>query len=146
MFNEPLAQTMMFRQFIKFSAVGVINTLVTLFTIFVCKSLLGVNPYVSNAIGYGVGLINSFVWNRRWVFDAASDGARRQIVFFLVGFAVCYVLQLIVVRSLMFTSLADVEVLIFGFTLSGYGIATIIGNVVYTITTFLFNRQVTFRR
>ena len=33
-----------------------------------------------------------------------------------------------------------------GFVLSGYGIATLFGSVVYTISNFLFNRFVTFRK
>lgn len=136
---------MIFRQLIKFATVGVINTFVTLCTIFICKSLLSINPYVSNAIGYGVGLVNSFLWNRRWVFDGRQGRMGRQGVLFLVGFALCYVVQLAVVSGLMLTSMADVEVLILGFTLSGYGIATIIGNIIYTIANFLFNRQLTFR-
>ena len=55
-------------QLAKYLLVGVMNTLITLVVIFVCKIYLHVNPYVSNALGYLAGLINSFLWNRRWVF------------------------------------------------------------------------------
>ena len=48
-------------QLIKYAIVGVMNTLITLGVIFVCKSILGVNPYVSNALGYVAGLLNSFI-------------------------------------------------------------------------------------
>ena len=45
-------------RFVKYCTVGALNTLLTLGVIFVCKSVLGVNPYVSNALGYVAGLIN----------------------------------------------------------------------------------------
>ena len=51
----------------KYVIVGCMNTAITLGVIFVCKSLLDVNPYLSNALGYIAGLINSFIWNKNWV-------------------------------------------------------------------------------
>lgn len=134
----------MLLQLIRFGIVGVINTLLTLTVIFVCKSLLGVNIYVANALGYGVGLLNSFVWNKRWVFK--SDGRyRREAVKFLVGFAVCYLAQFAVVYVLSSSNFVTVEVSVLGFVISGYGIATLIGNVMYTLCNFIYNRLVTFR-
>ncbi len=131
-------------RFIKYCIVGVLNTLVCLGTIFVCKSLLGVNEYVSNAIGYAFGVINSFLWNRKWVFQSHGR-LRRHAIVFLIGFGLCYFIQLGAIWLMMKTPLGPVEVNILGFVLSGYGIATIIGNVIYTVCNFLFNRLVTFR-
>ena len=48
-------------QFAKYFLVGVMNTLITFILIFVCKTFLGINEYVSNGIGYVGGLINSFI-------------------------------------------------------------------------------------
>ena len=79
-------------QFLKFIIVGGINTMVTLVTIFVCKSLLGVNPYLSNAIGYVAGVANSFLWNRSWVFRS-HGGFYREMAKFFIGFGICYALQ-----------------------------------------------------
>lgn len=55
-------------QFIKYGMVGAMNTLVTLGVIFICKTFLGWNLYLSNALGYIAGVINSFIWNKTWVF------------------------------------------------------------------------------
>ena len=132
-------------QFAKYAVVGVMNTLLTLMVIYICKSILDINPYVSNAIGYAVGLINSFLWNRTWVFGAKDGKIHRQAVKFLVGFCVCYVIQFFVVWCLNQSSFGKIEVDIMGFVLSGYGLATLIGNVVYTISNFLFNRLVAFK-
>jgi putative flippase GtrA len=131
-------------QFAKYAVVGVMNTLLTLGVIFVCKSLFGVNAYVSNAIGYLVGVINSFIWNRNWVFKSNGHFSR-QAVHFIIGFFVCYAVQFAVVWGLNQFTLKDIEVDIIFMTLSGYGIATLIGNVCYTVCNFIYNRLVTFK-
>lgn len=132
-------------QFVKYAVVGGMNTLLTLLVIFICKSLLEINPYVSNAIGYLFGVTNSFLWNRAWVFHAKQGKIHSQAVKFLVGFLICYIIQFAVVWSLNQSSFGKIEILILGFTLSGYGIATIIGNVVYTLCNFLYNRFIAFK-
>ncbi|MCM1318610.1 MAG: GtrA family protein [Bacteroides sp.] len=131
-------------QLVKYGVVGCLNTALTLGIIFVCKSFLGVDEYLSNALGYVAGFVNSFLWNRRWVFR--SDGRlRREAALFLCGFAVCYCVQFAVVWVLSRSPFGDME---YAFTdrivLSGYGIATLIGNVAYTLSNFIFNKVVTF--
>jgi putative flippase GtrA len=74
----------------KFLAVGVLNTFVGLGTIYLCKWLLGTGDVVSNMIGYAVGLINSFVWNRLWTFAhsaAVLPAAARFVVVFLIAYS-----------------------------------------------------------
>lgn len=130
-------------RFVKYCLVGVLNTLLTLGVILVCKSFLGVNPYVSNAAGYLVGVTNSFLWNKKWVFKSEA-GMGREAVKFLCGFAVCYALQFFVVWILNQSSFGDIEIDLNFFTLSGYGIATLIGNFTYTVANFIYNRLFTF--
>lgn len=143
-------------QFIKYLIVGAMNTLVTLAVIFVLKSLADINPYVANAAGYAAGLVNSFLWNRGWVFHS-SGKKLHEAVRFSIGFAACYMLQFACVWFLTTrTPLSDVIIEIplpYGkgiipeyFSLSGYGIATILAMGVYTVANFLYNRSVTFRR
>lgn len=133
-----------FVQLIKYGMVGVMNTLLTLGVIFVCKSMLGVNVYVSNALGYVVGVINSFLWNKRWVFRSGGK-YRRESFLFVLGFLICYGLQLLVVWMLNRSWFGEIELNVSAFVISGYGIATLIGNVVYTLANFIYNRLVTFR-
>lgn len=133
-------------QLIKYAIVGVMNTLLTLGVIFLCKSIIGVNPYVSNAIGYLIGLINSFLWNRQWVFHADDGRIHHQAARFLLGFFLCYGIQLLVVWLLNKSSFGEIEINISGFVLSGYGIATLIGNIVYTGCNFIYNRFVAFKK
>ena len=132
-------------QFLKYGLVGCINTAITLGVIFLCKSLLGINEYVANILGYTAGLINSFIWNKTWVFKS-KKGYRREAVKFGIGFGGCYGIQLLVVFLLNSSALGDMQWNILGvFTLSGYGVATLIGNVVYTLANFIYNRMVTFK-
>lgn len=130
-------------QFVKYCMVGVLNTLVCLGTIFICKSLFGINPYVSNALGYTVGVLNSFLWNRRWVF--CSHGRySREAIRFMLGCGLCYLAQLAVVMVLNQSNFGDYEFDLH-FVLSGYGVATLLGNVVYTLCNFVYNRLVVFK-
>lgn len=131
-------------QFVRFCVVGVLNTCVTLIVIYVCKSWLGVNPYLSNAIGYICGLINSFLWNKQWVFRSSS-GYRGEAARFAAGFALCYALQFLVVWAMSHGSFGEREFIIGPSVLSGYGVATLVGNVVYTACNFAYNKLVTFK-
>ncbi len=133
-------------EFAKYLIVGGMNTAVTLFVIFVCKSVLGLNPYLSNAMGYVAGVTNSFLWNRSWVFHSNGKMGTEAIKF-LVGFGICYLLQLAFVwGSTTCSPLGEMLWEIGGFTLSGYGVATIGGMCVYTICNFIYNRHVAFKR
>lgn len=132
-------------QLVKYLVVGVMNTLITLFVIFACKTWLQVNPYVSNAIGYVAGLINSFLWNRTWVFRS-NGKMTRQAVVFLTGFCVCYAIQFMVVWLLNQSWFGHTQYMLLpGVFVTGYGIATLIGNVCYTLSNFVYNRLVTFK-
>ena len=132
-------------QFTKYAMVGVMNTLVTLILIFIFKTLFGVNEYVSNAIGYVGGLINSFIWNKTWVFQS-KRGVGREAIKFIAGFLICYGLQLLAVWVLNEHSFLGDVLIDFGFyTVSGYAIATLIGMALYTLLNFIYNRLVTFR-
>ena len=131
-------------QLLKYGVVGVLNTVVPFGVIYICKSLLGWNIYVCNVLGYIAGLVNSFMLNRNWTF--ASHGSYLpQIVKFGVGFAACYLLQLWVVWFITSSPLGQHDYLIFGIVMSGYGIATVVGNVVFTLANFVYSKMVTFK-
>ncbi len=133
-------------QLMKYAVVGVMNTMLTLCIIFLCKSVFGVNEYVSNALGYVAGLINSFLWNRRWVFRSTDGGMNRQAVKFFLGFCICYAVQFAVVWLMNQSWFGEtLYTLPGGWVISGYGIATLVGNVCYTLCNFVYNRLVTFK-
>jgi putative flippase GtrA len=53
---------------LRFGAVGLLNTLVGLLVILASRSALGLPEVAANAVGYAVGLMVSFLLNRRWTF------------------------------------------------------------------------------
>lgn len=132
-------------QFLRFLAVGVMNTLVTLAVIVFCKSIIGINPYISNFLGYVAGVINSFIWNKAWVFH--SDGKiTAEATRFIIGWGICYTLQLLIVWALnTHTPLAGMLWHFGPYAISGYGVATLAGMVFYTVANFLYNRLIAFR-
>lgn len=140
--KKPLRRSEI-EKFMKYCMVGVLNTLLTLGVIFMTKSLLGLNPYLSNVLGYSTGLCNSFMWNRRWVFRSTGH-MRHEALVFLVGFAICYLLQLALVWTITRSAAGDCEYRAGVFTVTGYGLATLAGNVLYTVSNFIYNRLVTF--
>ena len=131
-------------QFLKFIIVGGINTAVTLLVIMLCKSVIGIDPYLSNALGYLAGISNSFLWNRGWVFNSHGKMPAEAVKFF-IGCGICYLIQLCFVWGA--TTLSPLGAMLWqigGFTLSGYGAATVIGMCIYTLCNFVYNRHVAF--
>jgi len=55
-------------QFIKFGIVGVSNTVISLSTYYVLV-YFGVHYMFANAVGFAMGLFNSYFWNSRYVFS-----------------------------------------------------------------------------
>lgn len=94
---EITSQTL--RQVVKYGIVGFANTLLTALVIWACMELFLWDSVVSNAVGYTIGLINSFVWNRRWTFRS-NVSMRKAFLKFGISFAVCYVAQLAVLIEL----------------------------------------------
>ncbi|MGE5633559.1 MAG: GtrA family protein [Caulobacteraceae bacterium] len=75
---------------LKFSAVGVINTLldITVFTAMV--SMTPVQAYAAQAAGYAAGMLNSFMMNKIWTFRKPGMGryiAGEALRFFAVNAA-----------------------------------------------------------
>lgn len=82
----------------RFLAVGVVNTVVGLLSIYALKALAGLGDAAANAGGYAVGLACSFVLNRRWTF--AHDGPVLPAVLrFAVVFGVAYAANLALVLA-----------------------------------------------
>ncbi|MFI3239376.1 MAG: GtrA family protein [Bacteroidales bacterium] len=132
-------------QFLKYGIVGVSNTLVTLIVIFLCKDILNINLYISNFIGYVAGLINSFIWNRVWVFKGSSRKVKNEILLFAIGFVICYGIQLLSVSLLLKTPfIANTIAVGFNSVSLGENVATIIAMVIYTVLNFIYNKFITF--
>lgn len=67
---------------------GVANTLIGVLVIFALMAA-GAGPRVANVTGYAVGLVVSFLLNRRWTFASSRPVRETGALFFLV-FLVSY--------------------------------------------------------
>ncbi|MEZ4599303.1 MAG: GtrA family protein [Syntrophotaleaceae bacterium] len=66
-------------QFIKFSLIGFVNTGLHYLVFLFLFGLFGVHYLIASTTGYGVGLMNSFILNRKWTFSRA--GGKKQVEF-----------------------------------------------------------------
>ncbi|MDO9152978.1 MAG: GtrA family protein [Paludibacter sp.] len=119
-------------QLIKFGIVGVSNTLLTAVVIWLMLRKLNSSDYFANITGYVVGLMNSFIWNRKWTFESKAE-ISSTIIKFIVIFAVSYLLQL------------GALYLLLNFTEIDSYICQLMSMVVYTGTNFLLNKYYTFK-
>ncbi|OGY89707.1 MAG: hypothetical protein A2927_00105 [Candidatus Komeilibacteria bacterium RIFCSPLOWO2_01_FULL_45_10] len=86
------------KQFIRFSLVGVISTLIDFLVYFGLTRLIvwfGHYYLVANAISFTLAVINSFILNRHWTF---ADGSDRKLHFKFIKFFIVNFFTLIVVE------------------------------------------------
>lgn len=119
-------------QFIKFGIVGIFNTLITAITIWVFLMIFHFSDYLSNIIGYILGLANSFIWNRKWTF-ANSLSIKETLLKFIVTFVVSYLLQL-----------GNLYLLLHFTHIDSY-VCQLLSIVFYTLINFSLNKYYTFK-
>ena len=119
-------------QFIKFGIVGVSNTLLTALTIWILLKVLHCSDYISNIVGYIVGLVNSFIWNRKWTFDSKTK-VTDTLFKFILTFGVSYLFQL-----------GNLYILLHYTSIDSY-VSQLLSIVVYTGINFVLNKIYTFK-
>lgn len=119
--------------FSRFLFVGIINTLVTYIVYFVLRYFC-VIPELCNAIGYIAGVINSFIWNKKWVFKTKGTDVRKEMLGFALVFVVCYGIQFFV-----FT------ILLYQFVWNEY-IVQLLSMCMYTLLNYVLNKFISFRQ
>ncbi len=120
------------RELTKFLSVGVVNTLVGLFIIYLAKGAFNADDIVANALGYSLGMLVSFTLNSRWTFSYQGAHLPALAKFVLVGLASYSMNLLTVVTAIHY------------FGLNGY-VAQALGIPPYTLTSYLANKYYTFR-
>jgi len=112
---------------LKFLLVGGANTIFGLLIIYLLKWQFWLDDITANAIGYALGILLSFILNKRWSFQ--HDGAIfPALIRFLLVTALAYISNLAVV-------LASINLLYF----NGY-LAQALGIPLYTIVSYLGSR------
>ena len=141
----------MIKQAVKYGIVGIGNTLLSLFIIWLMTKKAGCTEAFSNFVGYVAGLINSFFLNRKWTFNSSDNLVGSAIRFFLV-FAVCYLLQLGVLLFLNRYCPHNPPLYSFFEPVLGFlkidalFYIQILSMVIYTIANFLINKYYTFKK
>lgn len=140
-------------QAIKYGIVGLINTLLTIIVIWVMMYLVfqvgksenvsSMVVTISNITGYIVGLINSFIWNRKWTFQSKNHWGK-EFIRFVSAFLICFIPQLFFVNILnTYTNIRfDVKPLVIDHAYT----CQLIGIVFYTSLNFLLNKYYTFKQ
>jgi putative flippase GtrA len=119
-------------QFVKFGIVGISNTLLTAATIWLLLKVLNCSDYFSNLVGYIVGLINSFIWNRKWTFESKTN-LSVTVFKFILTFAISYLFQL-----------GNLYLLLHFTSVDPY-FCQLLSIVVYTCINFVLNKYYTFK-
>ncbi len=145
------------KEVLTYGAIGAINTLLTAIIIWsILKWGFGVTEEkaspvemaVSNLSGYTVGLIISFICNRKWTFKS-KEKWKTGFLKFLVGFGICYVIQLLVVLFLnKYGNIPSIRFNISGqdYSLTSSYVCQLIGIVTYTSLNFFYNKYYTFKK
>ena len=76
-------------QIIRFSLVGILNTLLDAGIYLVLTRWLGFGalPVLAKGIAYTIGMGNSFIWNRNWTFNSEARIGRAAGIFVLAQVA-----------------------------------------------------------
>lgn len=119
-------------QFVKFGLVGVSNTLLTFSVYTLLLKAFGVWYVAASAIGFAVGAVNGFLWNRAWTFRGHVGDALTPVRWFVVQ-----TFGLLVNSGLVYLFV------------DGVGLGELIGQAmtiaIVTVMTFFANRSWTFR-
>lgn len=72
-------------KFIKFGLVGVLNTGITIFSYAILVYVFKMYFILANIIAYFLGMINSYIWNKNWVFKVKESHFLIYIKFVVVN-------------------------------------------------------------
>jgi putative flippase GtrA len=111
------------RQVSRFAMVGALNTIAGVAVIFILYKGFDFSLIMSNAVGYGVGLIVSFVLNGSWTFGVSSY---RPLTVAKYAALVCFafIMNIFLIQLLMSFNIA-------------YWIAQMVGVATYSALVFL---------
>lgn len=116
---------------VRYALVGVFNTGLGLGCILLLQVVVGVSPGLANAFGFSIGMLVSYLLNRRLAFKSLRPHGRAVPAFLLCA-AVSYLLNIAVLWVLVGRFLVN-EVH-----------AQLVAVATYTISFYLLNRYVVF--
>jgi putative flippase GtrA len=124
------------RQGIRFSLVGILNTLLTFAVFVILFRVLKINEIAANISGYVAGVINSFFWNKLWTFNSSVKNPLllvREISSFVLVFLFSLALQMVLFKCLLARGVTA-------------EFSEIPAMILYTVVNFTGNRFLTFKK
>lgn len=128
--------------FIRFSLVGVINTAIGLSIIFMLLNMFHLSYWISSSIGTAIGALFSFLLNRKFTFKSSisfQKGAPRFFLIILISFYGGYGLGEWMAEQISFPYFLTTY-------FSEKEIAVFIGACLYTLSNYLGQKMIVFRR
>ncbi|NMM62916.1 GtrA family protein [Clostridium sp. P21] len=116
-----------FKSLSRFSLVGISNTLIDFIVFTIFQSLVGVSYTLSQVLGYSFGVINSFIFNKKWTFQGGKSN--KKVYHELFQFIIVNVLSLSI-------TLICMKLLVKDFNLNVY-LAKIIVTFIAQVTNFI---------
>ncbi|MEI2394981.1 MULTISPECIES: GtrA family protein [Paenibacillus] len=116
-----------FIQFLKFNAVGLLNTLID-FAVFTLLHSLGMINTPAQIISYSAGTANSFFWNKKVTFRDRDRGNKE-------GFDRMQLIRFIVLNLLVL----GISVLLIHILTDSLGIQVLVAKVLVTFVTVIIN-------
>lgn len=109
--------------FTRYLFAGVINTVIGYLVFLISVNALGLHVYISNLLGYIIGLTCSYNLNVNFVFNIKNKTKQRFYVF-IVSFVVCFLLnQLVLFLSTQYFNIYFAQITaMFSYTLSFYAL------------------------
>ncbi len=89
-----------FKQFTQFGLVGVSNVLVT-YGIYYVLVLVGINYLFANTVGYIIGILNSYYWNNKYVFQNKIQNNVSKLVKVFASYFITYIINIVVLDMLV---------------------------------------------
>ncbi|MFC0271385.1 GtrA family protein [Metabacillus herbersteinensis] len=124
-----------------FLVVGIVNTLIGLFTVFLLMNVFGCSYWISTLVGIVVGGLVSFFLNRLVTFH--SKAAIHKVFFsFILLICFCYICSFSsgeLIASLIYSH-------IYYIGLDEKNLAVIVGSGIYTILNYLGQKYIIFPR
>lgn len=70
---------------LKFGLIGILNTSITIGSYAVFVYIFNMNFIIANIIAYILGMINSYFWNKNWVFEVKESNTFTYVKFIVVN-------------------------------------------------------------
>ena len=86
---------------IKFCIVGAANTIITLFFFYLFNKVLLLNYLLSTIVSYSIGMLNSYVLNKKWTFYDKDKKILIQLIKFIATNGISLAVNLIVMHLLV---------------------------------------------